>query len=319
MNSTINVCLASDDGYTRYMGLTILSILRSAAPEDRFNFYILGDKISKKSRDEIESLKKIRDFEINWLDIDISVFKEMQKNLLSYITYARLLSAQYINEDKIIYLDSDTYVRTSLAPLFNEDIEGYYAGAVVDYCLKSKGYSKKVFSQDLRQIDNDLYFNAGVLLINLKLWRQDNIQEQFMIKGKDPSWKYDYADQDLINMVLRGRIKSLDPRWNVMNYFYLPDLFLKEEIFNKIPQIIKDPYIRHFKGWQRATLYPQRDEYYKMMLESPWREFAEPDDPKFVAYTKKFFRYMWKHPFCFLLPKFYKRWYYRGFLGLIRS
>ena len=316
MNPTINVCLASDDGYTKYMGLTILSILRSAAPEDKFKFYILSDKISKKSREEVESLKKFKDFYIEWLDIDTSIFNGFRRNLLPYTAYARLLISQYINEDKVIYLDGDTYVRTSLSPLFNEDIESYYAGAVVDYCLKNKGYSKKLFGDNSC---NPLYFNSGVLLINIKLWKQDSIQEKFMKVGRDSSLVYDYADQDLINMVLRDKIKSLDPRWNVMNYFYLPDLFLGEEIFDQIPQIVKDPYIRHFKGWQRATLYPQRDEYLKMMLDSPWSEYAEQDDPLFIAYTKKFFRYMWKHPFCFLLPKFYKRWYYRGFLGLIRS
>ncbi len=319
MAPVINICLASDDNYAKYMGLTVLSVLKSAAPEDRLKFYILGDGITQSSKDKVESLKKIRDFEIEWFQIDINAFKNLQKNHLPYTAYARLLIPQYIKEDRVLYLDCDIFVRTSLASLFNEKIDSYYACAVEDYFLKNRGYHKKLFSYDSDNKDHDFYFNSGVLLINVKLWRQEGLQEKLIKRGEDPSWTYVHADQDVINMTLKGRIKRLDPRWNVMDYFYMPDIFLGEDIFEKLPEIIKNPYIRHFKGWKKTTLYPGRDEYYKMMLESPWSECAEPDDPKFIAYMKKFFRYMWKHPLCLFQPKTYKRLYYRGFLGLIRS
>ena len=48
------------------------------------------------------------------------------------------------------------------------------------------------------------------------------------------------------------------------------------------------------------------------MKVSPWVEFLPKDDVKWIAWSKIVLRYLWKHPFCFLLPKFYKRWKIRG-------
>ncbi len=316
MDSTINICLASDEGYAKYLGLTILSILKNAEPDDSFKFYILADRISKQSKDKVESLKSIKDFSIEWISLDMKVFENYQKNALPYITYARIFIPQFVKVDKVLYLDCDIYVRTSLAPLFHEDIESYCAGAVVDYCVQSRGWNKKLFQSDLKDTQ---YFNAGVLLINLKRWREENIPQKLLDQCEDTSISYRYADQDVINLVLKEKIKSLDPRWNVMNYFYSRDLFLKESIYKDLPTIISNPYIRHFKGWKRNNLFPGRDEYLKLMKDSPWSEYIEQDDPRWLIYVKTFFSYMWRHPLCFLLPRFYKRWYYRGFLGLIRS
>ena len=316
MNQTINICLASDEGYAKYLGLTILSILKNANPEDRFNFYILDGGINKESKERIESLRSIKDFEIEWLPLDMELFSKFQASKWSYMACARLLIPELIKVDKVLYLDCDLLVRTSLASLFNEDIENYYAAGVIDYCVMSRGWNKKLFNSDTNQ---DLYFNSGVLLINVKCWKQEGVSQKMIQKCLDTSVSYRFLDQDVINLVLKGKIKSLDPRWNVMNYFYSRDLFLNESIYKDLPTIISNPFIRHFKGWKRNNLFPGRDEYLKLMKDSPWSEYIEQDDPRWLMYVKTFFSYMWRHPLCFLLPRFYKRWYYRGFLGLIRS
>ena len=316
LNQTINVCLASDEGYAKYLGMTIISILKSAALEDSFKFYVLDGGISTESKEKVESLKSIKDFAIEWLPLDMDFFSKFQKSRWSYVACARLLIPEFIKEDKVLYLDCDILVRTSLAPLFNTDIDSYYAAGVIDYCVKDRGWDKKLFKSDN---DYNLYFNSGVLLINVKLWRQDGIHQKMIQKCLDISLSYKFLDQDVINLVLKGRIKSLDPRWNVMNYFYSTDLFLKEDIYKDLSEITSNPYIRHFKGWKKNNLFPQRDEYLKLMKDSPWSEYIEEDDPRWLLYLKVFFSYMWRHPLCFVLPRFYKRWYYRGFLGLIRS
>lgn len=313
---TINICFASDENYAKYMGLSILSILNNARREDRFKFFVLSDSISEGSKNKVESLKEIKDFDIEWITLDMRVFEKYQKTKLPYTTYARLTIPEFIDEKKILYLDCDIFVRKSIATLYNEDLGSFYAGGVVDYCVKSRKWPSRLFLDDK---DNSLYFNAGVLLINLELWKKNNVGQTLLEDCSKNSYRYRYADQDAINVVLRSGIKSIDPRWNVMDYFYSRDLFLKEDILEKLDNIILDPYIRHFKGWKKNSLYPNRDEYIKLMLNSPWKDAVEFDDPKWIVCIQKFFEYMWRHPFCFLLPRFYKRLYYRGFVGVVRS
>ena len=67
MNNTLNICLACDDNYAPYMGMAIFSVLKNAAPQDKFHFYILDNKISAISKKKIESLRATHPFELTYL------------------------------------------------------------------------------------------------------------------------------------------------------------------------------------------------------------------------------------------------------------
>ena len=74
------------------------------------------------------------------------------------------------NYDKIIYLDGDILVQKDLTELYNIDIDGYYVAAVDD---TGKIYHKKdVYAKYPN------YFNSGVMLLNLKKCREDNISSK---------------------------------------------------------------------------------------------------------------------------------------------
>ena len=56
IDNTISVCFASDGNYVPYMGIAILSVLKSSFPDDNFRFYILDTEISEEGKKQIESL-----------------------------------------------------------------------------------------------------------------------------------------------------------------------------------------------------------------------------------------------------------------------
>ena len=74
MNNKISICFATDNGYAPYMGMAILSILTNAGKEENFHFYVLYNKISNENKKKVESLKKIRPFEITWLPLNEELF-----------------------------------------------------------------------------------------------------------------------------------------------------------------------------------------------------------------------------------------------------
>lgn len=311
MPEKIIICLAADDRYAAYMGMAIFSILKNARQNDQFRFYILDNKISDENKTKIASLQDIRPFEITYLPLDEKIFAkcDAKSSNLTLSTFGRYLIPELIAEDKVLYLDCDIFVRSTLAPLWQEDIENYYVAGIPDYNVIRRGKLKERLGKDF-EVKN--YVNAGVLLINNKRWREERLFKKLLDFSEEKAPILQFGDQDAINYICRSAKKILPERYNVMGYLYKPDLFADHPRLATILQERTQPVIRHFHAWKKNYFAPHRDEYISLMRQSPWANKLPQDDPKILAWIKIVGTYLWRHPFCFLLPKFYKRWYYRG-------
>ena len=74
--SKINVCFSCDDNYAKYAGVALTSILYNAKENDDLVVYILDGGISEENKNNITSLKNIKECEINFIKIDNSLFDE---------------------------------------------------------------------------------------------------------------------------------------------------------------------------------------------------------------------------------------------------
>lgn len=305
------ICLAADDRYAPYMGLTILSILKNAGPEDAFHFYILDNKISAGQKQKIDSFQAQYQFEITYLTLDEQLFAkcDAKRPTMTLSTFGRYLIPKLIPQDKVLYLDCDILVRGSLLPLWQEDISGYYLAGMPDYNVIYRGRLKERFGDAFKAQE---YVNAGVLLINNKRWREENLFEKLLDFTEKNTALLSFADQDAINVVCQSAKKMFPERYNVMGYLYKPDLFANHPRLQIIAQERQKAVIRHFHAWKKNFFVPHREEYIVLMRTSPWAELTPKDDSKPIAWVKIICQYLWRHPFCFLLPKFYKRWHARG-------
>ena len=123
-NKTINICLACDDNYSKYAGVVIASALANANEDDNLHIYILDGGITSVHKEEILSLKIIKDCEITFVQIDESLFEDYKKvkthSYISLATYYRLKLTSLLDYiDKIIYFDCDFIINSSLKELFN--------------------------------------------------------------------------------------------------------------------------------------------------------------------------------------------------------
>ena len=57
------------------------------------------------------------------------------------------------------------------------------------------------------------YIDIGVLLMNLKQIRMDNMTQKFIELSKN---NYDYKEQDVLNVACFGKILTLPPKYNLM-------------------------------------------------------------------------------------------------------
>lgn len=104
----------------------------------------------------------------------------------TYMSLLRVAYAKYLPEDidKIIQLDIDTIMCDTLEPIWNIDLTGkWFAGAI------EKGKTEQIGKP---------YINAGVMVINLKQIRDEDMTDKFInILNTN---KMQFVDQDLWNM-----------------------------------------------------------------------------------------------------------------------
>lgn len=308
MTQPFSVCFACDDKYAPYMGLAILSVLHAADKDDSFHFYILDNKISAENKKKLALLHRKYRFGLTYIPLDEKLFAkcDAKRSNWTLSIFGRYLIPKVIPADKVLYLDCDVMVRDSLRPLFEENLEGYYLAGVPDYNVIFRGKLNERFGPDFKKEE---YVNSGVLLMNNKKWREENLFEKLLEFSETNAEKLRWPDQDAINVVCQKHKKMLPERYNVMGFMYKPDLF--EHLPGAVERIEKEtkhPVVRHFHAWKKNFFVLHRNEYIQLMCQSPWADLIPKDDPKIVAWTKIIATYCWRHPFCFLTPKFYKRW-----------
>ena len=184
-------------------------------------------------------------------------------------TYVRLALDKLIDAsvEKVLYLDADTRVMVSLMPLFQTDLMDYpYAAAHGLYFYVRDRLIRKNKSLGLPVETN--YCNAGVLLFNWQQVLKSGLLSQARDFAAANPEKCHLHDQDALNAVIAGRYLQLDPRWNLVDYYYKNG--------GK-----KTAFIKHFTGvkpWkrQRSAVWEDDANWYQALLAgSPWGQFFE--------------------------------------------
>ncbi|MGC7590838.1 glycosyltransferase family 8 protein [Bisgaard Taxon 46] len=172
---------------------------------------------------------------------------------ISEASYFRYLLGQ-LPLDRVLYLDCDMVVTGSLAEMYYADFGDNMMYAVEDAFLNLVQHSYKEFP------DMKPYFNSGMLLIDLNKWREQNIENQLMDLTKRAVNVY-YGDQDVLNIILKGKWKALDKIYNYqtgsriafIQHEMLDELKKYEDLQGQLPKIIH--YITRHKPW----LVPEYD------------------------------------------------------------
>lgn len=270
----MHIAFCLDDNYIKYCSVVIASIIYNNPNED-ITFHLLSDGIRDENKQKLQNwLASYKNKSVVFHKIDISEFrcfptKDAYINISTYYRLAmpRLLS----NINKVLYLDCDVIVNKSLKELWNVDISGHACAGVRDRINDSiRLYNR------LNYPISDGYINAGVLLINLERWRQDNIFEKSINIAKTESDKLKNHDQDLINKIYHGQIKMLPIKYNLLEYYlYTEDwLYLDRKYYPEIIEACKNPVIVHFcmpqKPWHIECINPYKELYYKYKKLTPW-------------------------------------------------
>ena len=296
-NEKINVCLACDDKYARYAAVVIASILCNAASEDRLCFYILDGGIEELNKEKILNLRYIKNCDINFVQTDNSMFLEyLSIKTHSYIsipTYYRLKLPTLLSDvERVIYFDCDVVVNTSLRELFDIDMGDCIVAGVSDI---NKSAVK----------ENPTYVNAGMLVFDVKKMAEIGVEKQFADWTREHFETIKLGDQEIINEVLKGKIKVVDDEWNVQS-----SNFVNRSSYTNSPKIIH--FVSSKKPWHFGSFSIHKDYYFKYLQLTPWALQTEEDEKYWIKWNKicSFFGYLKYRPLFFLRPRFYEAVFY---------
>jgi lipopolysaccharide biosynthesis glycosyltransferase len=135
---------------------------------------------------------------------------------------------------------------------------------------------EETISQDVDErlcLEGRGYFNAGVLLLNLKAWRQQDLERAFLQFISEKAEKIKYLDQDVLNYCSRDHWIQLDRHYNVTHFYYDRSNY-SEDYFelskSAYEALTENPSIVHFSGhkkpWIEGCDHPKKDIYFKYEL-----------------------------------------------------
>lgn len=280
----INIVYSSDDNYILHAAVSIVSLLENNDTLGKINVYFIENNVSDENKHQINTLmQSYKELSIKWIEFS-KWMKKLNLNMeweISISSYARLFIAEMLGDDidKVLYLDCDIIVNHSIKKLMDIDIADYYIGAVQDAVNDETKNSVGLQS-------NKPYYNAGMLLINLKKWREDNLSERFLSFIDEHQGSVTHHDQGVINGVLKDKILKLPLKYNVMTIHYIfnrkqimkyyresTEFYSQEEI--KIAK--NNPIILHYtpsftvRPWVRGCKHPKKGVYWLYLNKTPWK------------------------------------------------
>ncbi len=290
----MNILYSLNENYAKHLAASLCSLCENNKSSPSITFYIISCGISDISKEKIKNLAERygRDavfFEIG--DVRDAIEGELDTKGFDVSVLARLLVGRYLTCDsveRILYLDCDTIVIDDISEFYNTDMENFIlAGVPEPVVTKSR-------RPVLGMAACDDYYNSGVLLFNMKLWREQRCEERVLSYFLENMDKLVATDQDAINACFVGRIKSVAPKYNFGSYnFYYPYKLLKK-LSGAAPYVTKEAYedskkhpaIIHYLGeerpWRAGNTHPQKAEYKRYLALTDWKD--EPDEKGWRLY-----------------------------------
>jgi lipopolysaccharide biosynthesis glycosyltransferase len=217
---TICVALASDARYAMPLTVAICSAAANCNKERRLIFYVIHDGITPSLQKKAETSLAATRFpnaRIEWVSVAIDQFRDLKlsQSYFSRMIYARLLIPFVLPPvvEKVLYLDCDVVVEGDLAALWDFDLGEKALLAVRDRIGSVSSVGDLQNYRELGIAPDTKYLNSGVLLMNLRKWRDTKISERVLDYLKRHT-ELMQMDQEGLNAILFDDWGELPFRWN---------------------------------------------------------------------------------------------------------
>lgn len=271
----IPIFFAVDNNYVPNLSVVIESIIENSSKDYIYDIHVLNENIS------LEYILKLKKYNKNNITISFcNVLDEIEKineklptrdYYSNAIFYRLLIPTLFENYDKALYLDADIVVLGDISELYNHDVENYYLGVIKDDVALMCNEFIEYTTQALK-VEKDKYFNSGILVMNLKKFRNDLMVDKFINLLKQIKF-YIAPDQDYLNVLCSNKVLYISEEWN------------KAPLRNVL--LTDDVKLVHFKLTAKPWHYEDiqmSDEFWKYAKRS---EFFEQLHSTLINYSKE--------------------------------
>lgn len=322
----IDVLYQFNEKYAPYAGTSMTSLFENNRHFEVIRIFILGEELSQDSIERLLKTGRKYDREIVFVDTAALIEKMQALHLPayrgSYAANIRLFLPELLEAsvDRLLYLDADTIVDGRLDELMGISMGDYPAAMALDSLVRHHklrlGFSKE-----------EPYFNSGVILFQMERWRQEKCSEKILEHVKTVRAHYPSPDQDLLNVVCRGRIMTLPPEYNFQpihlafsagSYFRC---FGKKGYYRpeEIAQAKESPVIYHFFRfvgefpWHKDNLHPDNDIFDRYLTKSAFSDYVKTASGAgmILRIEKRIYRFLPRAVFIYLFRAAYE-WFIYG-------
>ena len=202
-------------------------------------FHILTDFIQQNTYNKLQDLAK----ELS------SEFEGCTPFHQSFVPYYFLLFARFVPDcaEMILGLGADMLAQGDIREYFSIDLGENIMAAALDV-TEWRGTHNYIVQPKANYshlpplvLDIKVYCNNGGCLINLKKWKEQNIEKQCLDITKH--YELPIAEQDAMHFVLRDKTLIIEPTWNM-----LVACLVKPDIQYPNKDKVKNPKILHYAG-----------------------------------------------------------------------
>jgi len=271
---TIHVAYALDDNYTEFTCTSMTSLLHNT--KRSVHFHVLVNSLSEANKQILCDIGKHYPHG-NWTFYYVERHDRFlldEKINLTQETYFRLYLPELLyNLNKILWMDGDTIINDDISNLYDIELGDYFIGAVIDTSISKNPKYESV-------LKSKYYFNAGVMLCNIKALKNYNLFYKVVECISDLYEMYKknglifYSDQEVLNYILYDKVKYLPYKFNfIFNYEYTNEHFSLSDYI----EAFNNPTVIHYGGSTLKKISKLNAEY----IFSPFWELYY----KYKAYT----------------------------------
>ncbi len=279
-DSSITIATSVDNNYAAPLAVMLRSLCENLKSHRRVQCYVLYKEIDANLKIKIENSICSDKIELNWVKVDDDRMTDLK--VTQHVTEAafyRLIISDVLEKfvSKVIYLDCDMIINEDIGKLWDIEMEDEYVLAVPEVAKNARYVSSpeglKLY-KELGLNPKNKVFNTGVMVINLRKWRDNNVVSCLIDYMRANKEHILWWDQDVLNAVLANNWGQLDPRWNLLSQIF--DYGIWDKILfglKKYTKLVMEPYIIHFntglKPWHKDNTHPYRNlfHHYQRMID----------------------------------------------------
>lgn len=254
----IPIFFTFDNNFVNPAAVAFFSLLNRAKEGVWYEMYVLHHDITSANRKLLtEIVNRKGNAALTFIDTGDFLLDEWKRcnwegnqegARFTVDTVVRCFPARFFPQyDRIIYSDVDFVFRDDISELWDFQLDGAYMAGVRSPTLKSWPQYLSHFKPEHRAMLEDCYLAGGILIMDLKRFREDNLEERMLEIIRDDTIVKRWNDQDILNLACRGNVRFLSLRYyalpfldEIMRTSGYAGVYSREELYDCVlrPKII---------------------------------------------------------------------------------